>query len=450
MGPRKLFGVLILGPLMACSCRSVPSPADLSVDESPLHNVARSSAEPQGEPSHTRRPETKDSRHTHKLFKNPAQFMDDSTRGDRHTVSGLVKPADGVNRYGWQPAIRRTDYNTKPASFSIGQPDNRFAYSAAGDEDVQSSDARSDPAGALHDEFLCQGGDQHLEVRVGSDWSVQGLDSEDTVAHFDTLDGRTIVESSNRVCIYAPRFAAVRKITSLAEHYQRQRIAGFEAPLQPQLHHEERVAVSAVQPIQSDNMRDRSLTGTIRERERSTGVENVETLGAFQNEFLPYENFQAMRTGVHDNLETALLVEYAEAATTWTHDKGVQVIIQGVVAEVDQGIQRPQATVVFVDTPGRPRLRLIKLCSTKHAQPGDAVEFTLRFDNIGDELIGNVTLIDNLTTRLEYVPDSSQSSRDAEFFTQANDGESLVLRWEITDPLEPGEGGIIRFQCKVR
>lgn len=450
MGPRKLFGVLILGPLMACSCRSVPSPADLSVDEPPLNNVARSSAEPQGEPSHTRRPGTKDSSHSHKLFKNPAQFMDDSTRGDRHTVSGLVEPADGVNRYGWQPAIPRTDYDTKPASFSIGQPDNRFAYSAAGDEDVQSSDARSGPAGALHDEFLCQGGDQHLEVRVGSDWSVQGLDSEDTVAHFDTLDGRTIVESSNRVCIYAPRFAAVRKITSLVEHYQRQRIAGFEAPLQPQLHLEERVAVSAVQPIQSDNMRDRSLTGTIRERERSTGVESVETLGAFQNEFLPYENFQAMRTGVHDNLETALLVEYAEAATTWTHDKGVQVIIQGVVAEVDQGIKRPQATIVFVDTPGRPRLRLIKLCSTKHAQPGDTVEFTLRFDNIGDELIGNVTLIDNLTTRLEYVPDSSQSSRDAEFFTQANDGESLVLRWEITDPLEPGEGGIIRFQCKVR
>ena len=38
-----------------------------------------------------------------------------------------------------------------------------------------------------------------------------------------------------------------------------------------------------------------------------------------------------------------------------------------------------------------------------------------------------MTLVDNLTTRLEYVPDSTQSSRDAEFSTQQNEGDSLVL-----------------------
>ena len=69
---------------------------------------------------------------------------------------------------------------------------------------------------------------------------------------------------------------------------------------------------------------------------------------------------------------------------------------------------------------------------------------------LGDAPIGNVTLIDNLTTRLEYVDGSSKSSRDGEFFAAPNQGESLTLRWEFTDPLEPGQGGLVRFQCRVR
>jgi hypothetical protein len=51
---------------------------------------------------------------------------------------------------------------------------------------------------------------------------------------------------------------------------------------------------------------------------------------------------------------------------------------------------------------------------------------------------------------LEYVPDSAQSSVKSEFQVQPNDGESLVLRWEIADPIKPGEGGIVRFRCRVR
>ena len=31
-----------------------------------------------------------------------------------------------------------------------------------------------------------------------------------------------------------------------------------------------------------------------------------------------------------------------------------------------------------------------------------------------------------------------------------NDGDSLTLRWEFADPLGPGEGGLVRFHCRVR
>ena len=62
----------------------------------------------------------------------------------------------------------------------------------------------------------------------------------------------------------------------------------------------------------------------------------------------------------------------------------------------------------------------------------------------------DVTIVDSLTTRLEYVPDSAQCSVPAKFMTQENDGESLVLRWEIAEPLQVGDGGLIRFKCRVR
>ena len=84
------------------------------------------------------------------------------------------------------------------------------------------------------------------------------------------------------------------------------------------------------------------------------------------------------------------------------------------------------------------------------AHAGETVQFTIRFDNVGDEAVGNVTIIDNLTTRLEYIADSQECSLTAGFSADDNAGQSSLLRWEIAEPLEPSEGGIIRFECRVR
>ena len=86
----------------------------------------------------------------------------------------------------------------------------------------------------------------------------------------------------------------------------------------------------------------------------------------------------------------------------------------------------------------------------KEARPGEIVEFTIRFDNVGDQVIGNVTVIDNLTTRLEYVDGSQSCTLKANFSSSENQGDSLTLRWEIVEPMKVGEGGVIRFQCRVR
>ena len=95
-------------------------------------------------------------------------------------------------------------------------------------------------------------------------------------------------------------------------------------------------------------------------------------------------------------------------------------------------------------------LRVVKVASRIAARPGEIVEFTIRFDNLSSKKIGNVTLIDNLTSRLEYVEGSAESSHHAAFITERNEAGSLQLRWEIRDPLPKGEGGLIRFKCRVR
>jgi len=128
----------------------------------------------------------------------------------------------------------------------------------------------------------------------------------------------------------------------------------------------------------------------------------------------------------------------------------VQVILDHQRAAEEAGTQRLASIFTVKSEFGTSKLRITKVASTPYARPGEEVDFTLRFDNVGTEVIGNVTVIDNLTTRLEYVPDSAKCSVPAEFFTEHNEGDSLALRWEITDPVSPGEGGVIRFRCLVR
>ena len=111
--------------------------------------------------------------------------------------------------------------------------------------------------------------------------------------------------------------------------------------------------------------------------------------------------------------------------------------------------QTPQETFTIGSSPS-PRLRIVKIASTPLAEPGDEVSFTIRFDNVGDQTIGSVQIIDSLTTRLEYVPNSAQCSLKARFTTQPNEGESLIVRCVLDDPLPAGKGGVFRFRCIVR
>lgn len=299
------------------------------------------------------------------------------------------------------------------------------------------------------DEYLCDGGDFGLQAAVRADWTVDGLEQEDAIAHYDTVDGRVLVTPSNRVCVYAPRFAAVRRVVSLQEHERRQLIdiaveedsLASAAELQP-------VATSTQRHAVAINRRENPAL-LFRGREQAGGLENQQAVMELYNSLAAYANIEIIRTGQVDGVDEVKLERGVQAAVTWTSDVGAQVVLENKQAVAMVGLKQP-GIVYQTDGPENPWLRLIKLASTHHALPGEEVEFTLRFDNIGDQVIGNVTIVDNLATRLEYVPDSARSSLDADFSATPNGAGSTVLRWEIRDPLEAGNGGILQFTCRVR
>jgi uncharacterized repeat protein (TIGR01451 family) len=310
----------------------------------------------------------------------------------------------------------------------------------------------TDPYGPLvgpGDEYLCDGGDFGSPAGVRADWTVEGLDEEDAIAHYDTLDGRVVVTPSNRVCVYAPRFAAVRRVVGAVAHEQPIFVSAILEEQAPAKAAESQPVVSQFQRhAVSVNLGQRPPS-LFRQRQQAGGLENLQATMDAYTSLAAYANLEIIRTGEVSLAERARLEESIQSAITLTGDQGPQVVFGVKMAQGMVGVRQP-GIVYQTDEPNRPRLRLIKLASCGHALSGEEIEFTLRFDNVGDQVIGNVTIVDNLSTRLEYIPASAKSSVDANFLTEPNTSGSTVLRWEIKDAVEPGEGGILRFRVKVR
>ena len=158
----------------------------------------------------------------------------------------------------------------------------------------------------------------------------------------------------------------------------------------------------------------------------------------FDNFYRVYENFTVVRTGIYVGHEEATLARAAQSAIVWSHKQAPQIYFDSFGAGATVVSQKPELTYTIGSAPN-PRLRVIKLASTPVAEPGDEVSFTIRFDNVGNQPIGSVQIVDSLTTRLEYVPGSAQCSLNAQFSTQPNEGESLVVRCVLGDPLPAGK-----------
>ena len=300
------------------------------------------------------------------------------------------------------------------------------------------------------DEFIFDGNDRGEKVRVDQSWNVYGLETEDTVGHFDTLDGRRIVVPSNRVAIYAPRFGAVRKVDGVfkAQLNQQTSAVGMKTPIALADGNDQ--SGTTKQHLALNRVKAANRASGFIDRTRGVNSETVTHLFGIRNRFEPFENLSLIRFGKFSKAETARLNLGIQSAMAWESDLGLQVVVKNAAPIIVKDVSIAQELIKIKSEDGDAILRVTKIASKIAARAGEEVDFTIRFDNLSRKRIGNVTIMDNLTRRLEYASDSAECSLKANFIQKPNEVDSLLLRWEITEPIEPHQGGIIRFKCRVR
>ena len=310
-------------------------------------------------------------------------------------------------------------------------------------EDIQ------DMPKSRRDEYVCDGHDRELAVVVGPNESLRGLDLEDTVAHFEKPNGETVVAPSNRVCIYSPRFAAVRRIMGSNHTTITQRLSVVNERTQLTMAKRNESSSTALQNVQLQSNKMTQIANQFQEHTRGVVADNVIRLFGTRHFFKPFEDLQLIRFGNFVDSESTRISLGMQSAIAWNSDLSAQISLNNQQPVIVNDVSQVQE-MVSVETKTSSDLRLCKLASAITAKPGEIVDFTIRFDNIGRTPIQNVTIVDNLSPRLEYVKDSAECSVEASFSETPNEAGSATLKWKIEKSLQIRDGGIIRFQCRVR
>ena len=297
-------------------------------------------------------------------------------------------------------------------------------------------------------EYIFDGGDHDPKVRLREDLSQVGLDAEDTVIQYETADGKINVESGCRVAIYAPRFASVRKRQSTQERELAMRPQAALRPDGPGVVRDQLPSINVSKQVKSSNSDNVRVVEAFRDRRRVLPAELVLPMITVSDAFKPYEDLSLIRNGDFRQTDLAKLAKSAAAARSWTNVDELNVIIDGQEAVDITGVKKA-ADVTLYEFKGA-RIRLCKVASDQMANPGDVISFTIRFDNVGEQPLKSLVVTDSLAPRLEYVEKSQQSSVAADFSITPNSVGSSVLRWELENGLKPGDGGLVRFSCKVR
>jgi uncharacterized repeat protein (TIGR01451 family) len=303
-------------------------------------------------------------------------------------------------------------------------------------------------AGEFPDEYICDGGDRDLPLG-SSEFDAQGLDTEDAAIEYrDELDKRH-VRPTNKVCIYAPRFASISTISEPAEDLESGRpVQAISAQLG--------VGMANRQGAFAQHQRD--ATERLVTRERGSAVETEDTaetidlpvapLGHIHTAYIKVD-FSFLKTGQVKQADEARLATSITAAIVLSRDQNPVI-----AAKSEQGIElRSTFTpneLAGREKHGKGRLRVVKLADKTTALPGDIVTFTIRYDNIGDGEVHDVVIVDNLTPRLEYIEDSAECDVPGHFETEDNGEGSLILRWVLDEPVPGRTGGVVSFRALVR
>jgi uncharacterized repeat protein (TIGR01451 family) len=298
-------------------------------------------------------------------------------------------------------------------------------------------------------EFIFDGGDLDPTVVVKQDWTVEGLNPTDTVIYYETLGGQVCEQPTNRVAIYAPRFGAVRQVSGLQLSTMAIGTERILAPLAAERFDDKNLAGTMVGPVAPQGELQVGLIDAFQDKNAGLPIDQVQPLSRMSAARVPFELVDLRRSGLITREELIDIRQLVQNAETWVIPESLAVEIANQPALVVKDTQAPEDLVLY-ETPDKCTMRVCKVASHTIANSGDIVSFAIRFDNAGVKPLGNVVITDSLSPRLDYIEGSQQSSVGARFSAEPNDVGSMILRWEIEEPVDSSEGGVITFDCVVR
>lgn len=300
------------------------------------------------------------------------------------------------------------------------------------------------------DEYVYQGGDAYQLTNVAQDFSIDNLDEEDTIAHYHTLDGKIEIERTNRIPIYAPRFASIRRIDGLNQYRHQDHVYAVDSPL---------ALDGTAQNIGQEQVKQHvSTQRNIGTRASSLYREN-QKLRDMAHQVASTEDSQMLKPQVGDLLNTKVNIKNSQeaqlsiqqqTALAQSDEETVKEYAYDLLPYKILANNRIQTNYHYEIADGNSRLDIKKVASKQDALPGELLEFTITFKNTGDKAIGNVTIVDHLSRRLAYVEDSQNCTVESEFFVNPTGKDSAILRWEIIEPMNVGQSAQVTFKCRVR
>lgn len=299
------------------------------------------------------------------------------------------------------------------------------------------------------DEYLFDGGDRAYPITRNA-YQMTGLETEDTIAEFEDDTGRAKIKKTNRVAIYAPRFGSVVMVSGPNSDTLVDKVHGH---------------VASQGGI---NLRNRTTTGTsaqnldtgrMQTRLRANGVGTDISTGSLNrgqgravsiNVMNTHESRARLRNGQFDDSLKLTQIQGMQFAELWTRKQNP--VIEGHATSASQSVTlQVQADYTGVEDNGkRGDLFLNKVADKGVAAIGDIVTFTITYENRGDKPLTKVSIIDNLTPRLEYISESTTTDRPGKVEAEDNGEGSVVLRFILDEPLPGRTKGSVTFQARVR
>ena len=277
---------------------------------------------------------------------------------------------------------------------------------------------------------------------------LKNLSSGDTVARYraadddpDTCDVH--VTASNCTCVFAPRFGSVRQVTRPHEDARRLGPRGLSLDTAVEAKIDLQPVCRTAQTLSPEAAR-KALPGiAVEERLGPLAVDQRNPALESDGLLAPAEDVLEDRLDRAERVQSPRLVVGFEVPLAWTCARAAMVTVGTRRAEV-VAADRGTATL-RLESPGRAELTLCKRAGSDTARVGEELDFIIYYYNSGDR-----PFADALPGRLELVPGSAAANRQADFSTRAAEDGSVVLTWQFSETLKPGEGGFVRFRTLVR